>query len=209
MGRGVFIVLEGIDGAGTTTQATILEQRVRRCRPDVPVLVTAEPTSGPIGSLIRDMLRAEPRTPHSGVPLDRRALALLFAADRLHHVAEQIAPAVEAGGVVICDRYVWSSLAYQSLDAPPEWVAEVNRFAPPPDRTILLEVPAEVACARLQASRQVREIFETLETLRRVAANYRALASSAASAAIAVVDGTCDPDTVAGRVFSVVEPLLS
>jgi len=144
MNPGRFIVLEGIDGAGTTTQARILEARIRAEFPGRGVSVTAEPSGGPVGSLIRQVLRERVVGTTPGgerVPFDRRALALLFAADRLDHVACEVRPLVDAGWIVISDRYLLSSLAYQGMDAPRDWVAEANRWAPAPD--LLLDLNAE------------------------------------------------------------------
>ena len=175
MNRGPFIVFEGIDGAGTTTQSRLLAERLHRERPAVRVLLTAEPTAGPVGALIRQVLRERlvgKTLPGEQIPFDRRALALLFAADRLDHVACEVMPLVKAGWAVISDRYVLSSLAYQSLDAPLEWVETLNAFAPPPDILFFLECEPQVALARIRSSRAGGEVFETQETLTRVAAAY-------------------------------------
>src|SRR5579864_7294663 len=108
--RGLFIVLEGLDGAGTTTQLVRLAERLRRA--GERVVATAEPTDGPIGALIRQALRR--RLVHrDGRALTDESLALLFAADRVDHVAGEIEPALARGQHVLCDRYVLSSLAYQ------------------------------------------------------------------------------------------------
>ncbi len=209
--RGLLIVLEGIDGAGTTTQATLLRARLAAAR-EAPVVVTAEPSGGPVGCLIRNVLggRVVGRdlSGHA-VPFDRRALALLFAADRLDHVACEVRPVLERGGTVICDRYVLSSLAYQCLDAPRDWVESLNRFAPVPDLTVFLDVPPDVALDRIGGSRAGRDLFEKAETLRRVASAYREVLAQGAAGPVAVVDGTLPREEVADRVFSVVEPLLT
>src|SRR5690606_25682164 len=109
---GRLIVLEGIDGSGTTTQARwlgeALEQRGHA------VIVTREPTSGPIGLLIRQALQQQlPSENGQSVQLDFRAMALLFAADRVDHNQRLILPALAAGKIVISDRYTLSSLLYQ------------------------------------------------------------------------------------------------
>jgi dTMP kinase len=208
---GRFVVFEGLDGAGTSTQVRLLADRLRRDRPDRNVHVTAEPSPGPVGALIRQVLKGrttavtalgQPR------PFDPRALALLFAADRLDHVACEIAPLVEAGWLVISDRYVWSSLAYQSLDAPLAWVAEANRFAPPPDLLVVLEVPAQVGLSRVDASRPGREIFEQADTLEKVAVAYRdALAAWPARRSL-VLDGSQPVEDIASRIFTALADLL-
>jgi dTMP kinase len=209
---GRFIVLEGIDGAGTTTQARRLEARIRETFPDRGVQVTAEPSGGPVGSLIRQVLRERVvgATPGGDrVPFDRRALALLFAADRLDHVGCEIRPLVDSGWVVISDRYLLSSLAYQGMDAPVDWVAEANRWAPAPDLLLFLDVRPDVGWRRVAASRAGREIFETPDTLRRVAEAYgRALPSCPAGRTV-VVPGEVPVDEVAERIWAEVLPLLA
>ncbi|HYY53573.1 MAG TPA: dTMP kinase, partial [Myxococcales bacterium] len=109
--EGRFIALEGLDGSGTTTQAeriaSVLRAQGRR------VLLTREPSDGPIGTLIRLALTGRLGLPQRSGPLTEEALALLFAADRVDHLAAVIEPALERGELVVCDRYVLSSLAYQ------------------------------------------------------------------------------------------------
>ncbi len=208
--RGFLVVLEGIDGAGTTTQAALLRERL--AGQVEPVVVTAEPSTGPIGALIRNVLRGRVTGLDSGgrlAPFDRQALALLFAADRLDHLACEVRPVLARGGVVICDRYVLSSLAYQGLDAPREWIADINRFAPLPDLTVFLDVPPDVALVRIADSRGGRDLFETSRMLERVAVAYREALAAGVAGPVAVVDGTVTRTEVADRVFSAVEPLLT
>ena len=123
---GKFIVVEGIDGSGSTTQAKLLckylESRGRTC------FFTAEPSGGPIGKFIRDLLKQKENKPQ----LFFHILALTFAADRLCHYDLEILPKLKAGVDVISDRYVLSSLVYQGLDVPQGWVKEVNRYARTP-----------------------------------------------------------------------------
>ena len=111
-GGGVFVVLEGIDGAGTTTQAQRWAAHLRAQRRLVHV--THEPSGGPVGAQIRLVL-----TQRISLPVTRRAevMALLFAADRLDHVSSEVEPHLRDGYVVISDRYDLSSLAYQSTSA--------------------------------------------------------------------------------------------
>jgi len=211
-GRGLFIVFEGLDGAGTTTQSHLLAERVREADPDRPVLVTSEPTSGPIGSLIRQVLRERVAAVTAfGVrePFDRKALALLFAADRLDHGSCEIGPLLDAGYVVISDRYLLSSLAYQGMDAPIEWVAGINRFARPPDLLVFLDVPAKVAWERIRASRPGHELFETPETLARVAEAYQRALETCPPESLKILSGDIPREDVADRVWEAVEPLLT
>jgi dTMP kinase len=209
---GLFVVFEGIDGAGTTTQARRLEARVRADPRGRRLSLGAEPSMGPVGTLVRHVLRERVVAATPGGerrPFDRRALALLFAADRLDHVACEIAPLVDDGWVVISDRYVLSSLAYQGLDAPVSWIAQINRFAPPPDVMFFLEVPAETAWGRIRDSRPGREIFETPGTLAVVADAYRAALPHCPARRVETIDGSLGPDVIADRVWSVLDPMLS
>lgn len=185
MSRGRFIALEGIDGSGTTTQrgalATALQARGH------VVLETNEPSSGSIGRLARERLA------QGAVPIDRGALALLFAADRLDHVRTEIEPALARGHVVITDRYVMSSWVYQALDCDPAWVRAINQRAPWPDLTFVLDVPADEAMRRVMARRGASgpalEIFETTPLQERLAMGYSALAVEGLPGVVRV-DGT-------------------
>jgi dTMP kinase len=205
MKRGRFIVLEGLDGAGTTTQAdrlgTWLRARGRR------VHVTAEPTGGPIGGLIRLALSRR-LVGHGGGDLDPEALALLFAADRLDHLASDIEPKLRQGIDVVSDRYVLSSLAYQGLTCDPRWVADINARARPPDLTVFLEVGSAVAYRRRRAASFNREIFEFPSFQKRVAVAYARALKGLKRQRVAVVDGEMAVEAVARAVAARVEKVL-
>lgn len=190
--RGRFIAIEGIDGSGTTLQTRALAEWLRGR--DHDVVETREPSTGPIGRLVRERLHVD------AAPLDPAALALLFAADRLDHVAQEIEPACQRGAVVLSDRYLLSSLAYQSLDCDLAWVRTINRAAPPPDLYLFLRVPADVAFERVQrraaAGAAARERFDALELQRRIAALYEAACESPGLGEIVTVDGTQSPEAV-------------
>jgi dTMP kinase len=188
-------VLEGIDGSGTTSQSAALAAALRER--GHAVSETREPSRGPIGKLVRERLAV------AADPLDRAALALLFAADRLDHWTREIEPALSRGRVVICDRYVLSSLAYQSLDVPEAWVESINARARRPDLTFLLEVPASVALARVRSRRltsvEPTEIYDEEATQARLAARYADIATRADTGLVGEVirvDGTPDANAV-------------
>jgi dTMP kinase len=193
MARGRFYVVEGADGVGSTPQCNQLVEGLRAVGREVHV--TAEPSRGPIGLLIRQLLGGDrPRT------AIHRELALLFAADRLDHVAREIEPRLQQGIDVVSDRYVLSSLVYQSLDLPLEWVRDLNRYAPPADATVLITLPLDVAWARLQAridQGAPREVFDVKHTQARIHAEYERQARKFTSV---VVDGHGSVEEVAGRV---------
>jgi dTMP kinase len=138
----------------------------------VRVLATAEPSRGPVGSLARLAISRRLRG-GDGRDLDRGALALLFAADRLDHAEAEILPALVDGRWVVSDRYALSSLAYQTLDLPERFVAQINARAPRPDLTVFLELSPEIAVKRRRAAKREADLFEELVTQRRVARNYR------------------------------------
>ena len=169
-----FLVFEGIDGSGTTTQMTRVAERLRARGHEV--LETREPSVGPIGTLTRAMLSVEDERQRT---VDPAGLALLFAADRLEHLAREVEPALARGAVVICDRYVVSSWVYQSLDCDPAWVRTLNARARWPDATFVFDVAAEVALGRVARRRdstgEAVERFDVPETQRRLAAGYAAI----------------------------------
>lgn len=199
---GSLIAIEGIDGAGTTTQAhrlvNWLEQRGR------PAWFTCEPSAGPVGELLRRFLAGD----HA--PADPWTIALLFAADRMDHLRREIGPARRDGRVVVTDRYVFSSLAYQSLTVPRDFVVLANREAPPPELTLFIDVPAEVAASRRRARGGPEELFDALDLQRRIATAYRAEAERARNDGqpVAVIDGTLSPDDVFTQIANVVSQVV-
>lgn len=194
MTRGFFIALEGIDGSGTTSQRGALAKALRAR--NHTVLETCEPSTGSIGALTRARLATD------AVPLDRRALALMFAADRLDHIATEVEPALAAGTIVLSDRYLMSSWAYQSLDCDPQWVREINRFAPWPDLTFVIDVPAEEAMRRIGQRRGTEEIFETTPQQRRLAEAYRTYAEDASLERVQCLDGTQSMEDVTAALLA-------
>jgi len=188
-GAGKLIVLEGIDGSGTTTQAARLHGYLRSL--GLSAVETREPSHGPVGLLIRKVLSGEEKT-------DPAAMALLFAADRLDHLAREIVPALDAGTHVITDRYLLSSLAYQSIEVDRALVVSFNQRARRADLTLLLDVPVNVAAARRRARGGPVELFDDDAFQAQVASNYRAEAERlrAAGEPVVIVDGTPDADEV-------------
>lgn len=158
----LFIVFEGIDGAGLSTHSHLLyEYLLER---GYNVVLTKEPTDGLIGGLIRACLRGEWKT-------DPMTLQLLFVADRSHHVNNFILPALERGKIVISDRYMFSSIAYGTVSyGDYEWLKMINSKFPIPDIILVLDVPVEVALQRIKRTRFGFELFENakLEEVRNV-----------------------------------------
>ena len=158
--KGVFICLEGLDGCGKTTQAKLLVRMLRR---SCDAVYTAEPSRGDIGRFIKKhCLHSDKRG--SGV-----VEALLFAADRFDHVENTVLPALKKGQIVVSDRYVYSSLAYQGatgLDL--EWIQKINEHAARPDLAIYIDVDPETVIQRLKPKKSVMEILETERKVREV-----------------------------------------
>lgn len=160
-----FIVVEGLDGAGTTTQMKAVAEAFDQA--GVQCHATFEPTSSPLGTLVRSVLRKEVVT----TPL---ALAMLFSADRedhLHHPMTGIVERLDRGAVVISDRYLFSSLAYQSVDCGFERVSALNDF-PIPKFIVYLDTPIDACLRRIESRENGREIFEKQEFLEKVRDNY-------------------------------------
>ncbi|XXF81044.1 dTMP kinase [Myxococcaceae bacterium GXIMD 01537] len=170
--RGRFIVLEGLDGAGTTTQTERLAAALRA--EGHSVLTTREPSDGPVGTLIRQALTGRLGLPGGAGPLAPETLALLFAADRTDHLKAKVLPALARGQIVLSDRYVLSSLAYQGMDLPMEWVDVLNACAVAPDLTLFVGVKPEVAARRRAVRGGPEELFDADEAQRRIAKQYLA-----------------------------------
>lgn len=181
-GRGLLIVLEGIDGAGTTTQTSRLSAALEAS--GFAVHATREPSDGPVGRLLREILTG------AHAPVDQTTLSLLYAADRADHQQREVEPALARGAVVISDRWYHSSMAYQGTGEELGWIVELNRRARKPDLTVFLEIAPEEAARRRAADQRIEEIFDALATQQRVAAGYRAvIAMLRETERIEVIDG--------------------
>ncbi len=206
--RPLFVVLEGIDGSGTTTQGNLLADALRRS--GRTVLRTAEPSQGEVGALIRKALQH--RTDGRLAPA---TVALLFAADRVDHCEREIGPALGRGDVVVCDRYLGSSLAFQVVDGAGEvdrvWVRTINRSILEPDVSVLIDVPIDASSHRIERRGQPRERFERDETLRQVRERYLEMFSGNAAGLgrTVIIDGHRDRELVAYDVLGVVMEVIS
>ena len=206
--RPLFIVLEGIDGSGTTTQGDLLAEALQRS--DYVVHRTSEPSHGEIGQLIRRALQHR-----TEAPLSAQAVALLFAADRIDHCEREIGPALARGECVISDRYLASSLAFQVVDGEggfgPAWIRTINRHIIEPDLSMLIDVDLGTSGRRIDARGQSRERFEVESFLAGVRARYLAIFDDpdAGIGQRVIIDGTRDKETVAYDVVGAVMKLLS
>ena len=199
MGR--FIVIEGLDGAGTTTQCARLVRYLRaRGR---PTILTQEPTDGEVGRLIRRVLRRKPESP------DVRALPWLFAADRADHLFSEIEPALSVGTSVVSDRYYHSSLAYQSLTLPLERVHALNNAFRVPDLTVFVDVGVDEALRRIESRGASREIYEERSRLEQIHHQYEQVLDMLRQKgeSIVIVDGNTSIVEVAANIQTAVEAL--
>ncbi|MGB9914693.1 MAG: dTMP kinase [Candidatus Bathyarchaeales archaeon] len=158
--RGAFICLEGLDGSGKTTQAKMLAEKLKA---GYNAVYTAEPSRGKIGMFIRKhCLYGEKRLPSA-------VEALLFAADRMEHVTTEILPAIEQGRLVISDRYLYSSIAYQgAAGLSIEWIETINKYALKPDLAVFIDVDPKTAMKRLKLNKSLMENLETQQKVREI-----------------------------------------
>jgi dTMP kinase len=158
--KGVFVCIEGLDGSGKTTQAKLLAKKLRKSH---NAIYTAEPSRGKVGAFIRNScLYGEKR-------LSTVVEALLFAADRIEHAENEILPALSEGKLVISDRYVYSSLAYQgSAGLSLEWIEAINAKALPPDLAVFIDVDPKTVLERLKRRKSIMENLETQQKVRDV-----------------------------------------
>jgi dTMP kinase len=162
VGRGFFIVLEGLDGCGKSTHRRRVAERLREL--GFEVVETREPSDGPVGRLLRECSER-------GLRFPAEVEALLYAADRLLHVYETVEPALREGRLIVSERYLHSSIAYQGAEGVDiEWIRELNRFAPKPDIAILLDIKPEIAVERMRDRRLTA--YEDYEIQRRVREIY-------------------------------------
>jgi len=158
---GTFIVVEGADGAGTTTMSKMLAE-------ELDAYWTREPAQNKIGNKVDEMISSDKHSPE--------AISLGFAADRMVHLEEEVIPRLKDGQTVISDRYYHSSLVYQPiLGAEYSWVKDLNAETLRPDFTMLLDVSAEVGMSRVEDRGKDGNIFEEMDFQQKVVVRYREL----------------------------------
>jgi dTMP kinase len=189
--RGFFICVEGLDGCGKTTQAKILVRKLRKT--GYNTVYTAEPSRGKIGRFIKRYCL------HGGRRVSSIVEALLFAADRYEHVESEIIPALKDGKIVVSDRYMYSSLAYQgaaglSLD----WIRRVNEHAVTPNLAIFIDVEPDTVIQRLKPKKSVMENLETQCKVREVYMKF------VENGELVKVDGNRSKEKVAEEILSIV-----
>ncbi|MFT6143507.1 MAG: dTMP kinase [Myxococcota bacterium] len=194
-----FIVIEGLDGAGTTTQLIRLQSALQQT--GAVALATREPTAGPIGRIIRQTLSGDVSAPSV------KSLPWMFAADRSDHLERTVEPALARGEYVVSDRYVPSSLAYQSLTLPLEDVFALNARFRVPDLLLFVRAPVDVCMQRIGGRDQKREIYEQTDALTAVSNAYDAVLQRLAQRGdpIVEIDGTQSIDDVQQIIFQHVQ----
>lgn len=204
MEKGKFIVLEGIDGSGKSSQIGPLVKRLEGL--GVPCRADREPTGGPVGSLIRQIFTGR-------VSADNRVIAALYAADRLDHLVngvDGLCAAIDKGITVVSDRYYFSSYAYHSVDVDMDWVIQANALSAQllrPTLTVFLDVPVETALERIRKNRFVEEIFDQEDRLRKTRELYfQAFDRLKDVENVAVVDGSGTQEQVAQCIWSAISP---
>jgi len=193
-----FAVFEGGDGSGTSTQLALLGEQYARFRPHGPAFFpTAEPTSGAIGRIIRSALKNDP-------PLYPDTLARLFAADRGEHLyaSNGIVERCKRGELVVCDRYVPSSLVYQGIECGESLPRSLNSPFPAPELLLFFDLDPNIALERL-GSRPSLEIYERLEFQHKVRERYHALLGEyrGGGVRVEIIDASQSVEKVAGEVW--------
>ncbi|MGB9703414.1 MAG: dTMP kinase [Candidatus Micrarchaeales archaeon] len=195
--KGKFIVIEGIDGSGKSTQASLLYSFL--LKKYKKVLLTKEPTYSIIGSLIRAALNKEWKTTNT-------VLQLLFCADRAHHL-KSLMPFLRKGGIVISDRYAFSTIAYGSASGLDyKWLVDINSALPYPDLTIIIDISPQTALKRINALQRKKSLFEEKNFLTRVREFYLKIASEFKN--VKVVDGEKSVEEVRNEIIKNVKKVL-
>jgi len=204
--RGRFITFEGIDGCGKSTQVSLLKQRIEAM--SLSCYETFEPSTGPVGSILRQCLSGRMKA-------DERTMAALFAADRLDHLLNDedgILQKMEQGIHVICDRYMLSNYAYQGVRVPLDWVEKLNSEAGKilhPDCHIFVDVEPEVSLKRMARDRFHQDLYETRERLTEVRNCYLSLIEKLRDTEnIIVIDGNQGIDAIAEEIWHNVAELF-
>ncbi|MBI3725243.1 dTMP kinase [bacterium] len=202
LSRPLFVVFEGIDGSGKTTQASRLAERL--AARGIAVRRLVEPTRGPIGEEIR-------RRARDGPPLAPREELELFLEDRRANVRENILPALARNEALVQDRSFLSTVAYQGarpeLGLSREDLLRLHGEMPKPDVIVLLDLDVDTGLARV-ASRGKHDAFEERAYLARVLENFRALVGEVGGTVVRRVDAARSPDLVEASVWKIVEPLV-
>ena len=194
---GRLIVFEGTDGTGKSTQLKLLAEALEKC--GLSVISTFEPSDGKYGKQIRALFTSRDT-------ISREEELDLFLADRKDHIDTLIAPALQAGKIVLCDRYYLSTIAYQgAAGLDPEYILERNNFAPVPDLALLFQAPIETGIQRITEGRgETLNDFEKEEYLQKVAEQFEQMQFPY----IKRINAARNIETIHRQVLDLVNPLL-
>lgn len=212
--QGTFIVFEGIDGAGTTTQTKLFVDAL--VKKGIPTHSTNEPSSGPVGCLLRQCITGRLLVPGKTGPKPPSwaEMALLFAADRLDHLESEILLNLNDGITVVTDRYYHSSYAYQTLTSgkdPNEifnWIKDLNVWARKPDLTFILDVPSSEASKRRNLRLSGIELFDDNDLQNNLAMFYKNMDKYLPEENIIIIDNLKPAEEVHKECFSIYEEYL-
>lgn len=202
--RGKFIVFEGLDGSGKTTQMKLLAKFLES--KGEPCYTTHEPTDSPFGALLKSCLTGR-------VDADERAIAALFASDRLDHIlngVNGIKKKLEEGVSVFCDRYYFSSFAYNGEFVPFEWVVELNRPAREilrPDLTVFIDLPSDESMKRV-VRRGETERYETAEKQAKIRERFYSAFKRFPDEKVAIVTSEEDKKMTQAKIREEILPLF-
>lgn len=188
---GFFISIEGLDGSGKSTQLKQLQTLLEENNYDV--FITQEPSYGKIGKLLREYLSDPDSSPYVD--------ALLFAADRVEHYFNEIQPELKKGKIVLTDRYIASSLAYQGAQGVPlDWIELINSKVDQPDLELYLDISVETAIERLNlADRDNKEKFETRKYLEKISNIYKNLDNN-----LIIIDAEGSEDKITSKLYELI-----
>ena len=212
--NGKFIVIEGIDGSGKSTQVELLKNKLPEFH------FTREASDGPIGTLLRRLFLTGERQ------CDERVINMLYVADRLDHITNKtdgILKSIISGCNVICDRYYLSSMAYNSymMETNEKMykminqtisMNAVNMSSLRPDLTIYIDTPPEVACQRINIRNEDKAIYETPEKLEKIYQSYKmsiAILLKDYKENIVIVDGSKSPEEIHNEIYGIIQKLLN
>ena len=206
MNRPLFIVIEGVDGSGKSTQIEMLKARFKEL--DLKVMDTREPSEGPIGMLIKSIMM-------NRLQADQTTVAALFLADRLDHInnpVNGIKNRLKNGFNIICSRYYFSSYAFQSEYVPVEWVVNCNSLCKSylkPDMIIYLSVDPATCIKRLNSGRVEIEMYENLEKIKKAHEGFlTAFEKYGQDENIEIIDGNKNVGEISDDIWQVVEKHL-